>query len=498
MSNNKNSKIFLIGLDGATWDLIKPWTEDGKLPTFKKLMNEGAWGILESTMPPLSPIAWTSIFTGVTPRKHSIYGFVKRTKTSYVIRPISSRDISSKLLWEFLSEAGIRGVFLNIPFMYPPSALNGILTTGLGTPSRGSNFSYPREVKSEILDRFPNYEVDFNEEEILTGLFKQDFILGRIKSITKAQIDAFKYLYTKERSHSQIFAIVLRSLDIVQHYFCDNRDTLLQFYQQADDFLNWCLRNKNAKDTLIICSDHGFQQIKYKVRINEWLRREGFLSKKQISALKSTVSSLVDTTLKIIIKLRLKRFIWKIKHSKQLELLNKLFPSKRLSYVDIIDWERTYAFFDFGLTIAVNLRGREPEGCVPQTKYDQVRNKIIKKANELEHPKTGEKVLEYVYKGEEIYGKATGVPDLILYFKEGYGHPIGFSKSGEIFEEPERIGDHALNGIICFYGNMVNNTKLQKMKVWDVAPMILQMFGVPIPNYFDGEVRKEVFRDDSK
>lgn len=141
--------------------------------------------------------------------------------------------------------------------------------------------------------------------------------------------------------------------------------------------------------------------------------------------------------------------------------MNKLFPSERLAKVDKIDWERTYASFDFGLTIAVNLRGREPEGCVPQTKYDQVRDEIIKKAMELEHPITGDKVLEYVIKEEEIYGKSNGVPDIVLYFKEGYGHPIGFSKCGEIFEEADRRGDHALNGIICFCGNRVNTTKLQ-------------------------------------
>jgi len=90
-------KVIVIGLDGATWDLIKPWADEGKLPTFKYLMENGAWGILESTIPPLSPSAWVSIYTGCKPSKHGIFGFVKRKEDSYFYRPISSKDVKNPL-----------------------------------------------------------------------------------------------------------------------------------------------------------------------------------------------------------------------------------------------------------------------------------------------------------------------------------------------------------------------------------------------------------------
>ena len=92
MSEDK-PRVIVIGLDGATWDLIKPWAKGGELPAFRRLMDEGAWGILESTIPPLSPSAWVSIYTGCKPSKHGIFGFLKRKENSYFYRPISSKDI---------------------------------------------------------------------------------------------------------------------------------------------------------------------------------------------------------------------------------------------------------------------------------------------------------------------------------------------------------------------------------------------------------------------
>ncbi len=84
-----DKKVILVGLDGATWDLITPWVHAGKLATFRKLMQQGIWGELESTAPPISPSAWTSIYTGANPAKHGITNFFKTRMNSYLYQPIS-------------------------------------------------------------------------------------------------------------------------------------------------------------------------------------------------------------------------------------------------------------------------------------------------------------------------------------------------------------------------------------------------------------------------
>ena len=70
--NTANSKprVLVIGLDGATFGIIKPMIKKGKLPNFARLMREGAFGPLKSTMPPITPCAWTSFATGKDPSKH--------------------------------------------------------------------------------------------------------------------------------------------------------------------------------------------------------------------------------------------------------------------------------------------------------------------------------------------------------------------------------------------------------------------------------------------
>src|SRR5205823_6036616 len=100
--------------------------------------------------PPISPPGWVSMFTGTEPVRHRIFDFVKRKKGSYFIEPIFSQDRREPFIWEFLSEKNIRTIAIGIPFAYPPRPFNGILTTGLGTPSKKSDFTYPSHIKEHI------------------------------------------------------------------------------------------------------------------------------------------------------------------------------------------------------------------------------------------------------------------------------------------------------------------------------------------------------------
>ena len=73
------AKMVILGLDGATFDLILPWVQAGKLPHLARLLNRGIAGTLRSTTPPMSPPAWNSFMTGTNPGKHGVYDFTGRT-----------------------------------------------------------------------------------------------------------------------------------------------------------------------------------------------------------------------------------------------------------------------------------------------------------------------------------------------------------------------------------------------------------------------------------
>ena len=93
------SKTLLIGLDGASFDFLMPWIEEGKLPVFKKILQEGTHGILNSTIPSITCPALPTIYTGMNPGNLGIFSFLNPDGSV-----VSSSNIPYKSIWHFLSE----------------------------------------------------------------------------------------------------------------------------------------------------------------------------------------------------------------------------------------------------------------------------------------------------------------------------------------------------------------------------------------------------------
>jgi predicted AlkP superfamily phosphohydrolase/phosphomutase len=100
MSERKQTpKLLIFGIDGGTFDMIKPMLKEGKLPHLGRLMDEGIHGVLESTIPPLTAPAWATFFTGKNPGKHGIYDFVWQS-TDKSDRPlVNAASIRGKTVW---------------------------------------------------------------------------------------------------------------------------------------------------------------------------------------------------------------------------------------------------------------------------------------------------------------------------------------------------------------------------------------------------------------
>src|SRR5947199_5871278 len=81
-------RTFLFGVDGLTFRVLYPMIERGLLPHFQRLRDEGVEGILKSTTPPVTPPAWTSMYTGLPPAKHGVYDFWYYEQTEYGPRAI--------------------------------------------------------------------------------------------------------------------------------------------------------------------------------------------------------------------------------------------------------------------------------------------------------------------------------------------------------------------------------------------------------------------------
>lgn len=496
----KKPKVIVVGLDGATWDLIKPWAEEGKLSTFRKIMEKGAWGILKSTVPPLSPSAWVSIYTGCKPSKHGVFGFVKRKRDSYFYRPISSKDIKKPTIWDILSKFGLRSIVINALFMYPPKPINGVLITGLGTPSKQSNFVYPSSYKKFIVKNFPKYDVDFNEDLLIVSDNAREFI-SKIKDVTIEQIKLTLY-FIKNEKWDFLFSI-FRALDVIQHFFWNNKELIFKFYKIIDIFLDNLIKlqdSSNDEYTLFLVSDHGFRPLKKYFCVNNWLEHIGML--KTIKTQRKYILT-AETIKKIFLKLGMRDLVWKLKRSSWIEKVLKIIPTEELGYIYKIKWGETKAYYYEGSAgiININLEGREPLGKVSRKEYKIILDYIVNRLKELEDPETGENVVERVYTKEDLFGSNDlELPDIYFLLKPGYS-AIGYNKiSNSIFMSPayERIprsGDHDINGIFAAYGWNISSGQLKgEVKLWDIAPTILYILGVPIPPYMNGHVLTNIFQ----
>src|SRR5258708_3423230 len=153
-------KTVVIGLDGATFDIIQPLADAGRLPVLARLMREGASAPLRSTLLPNSFPGWASCTTGTSEGMHGVFSPFIKNQSNYSVRAMSGRDIMTRPIWDIVSEQGGRSLVVNVPTTYPPERLNGFMVTGMLTPSRASDFTYPVELKADLLAKVPDYVIE--------------------------------------------------------------------------------------------------------------------------------------------------------------------------------------------------------------------------------------------------------------------------------------------------------------------------------------------------
>src|SRR4030042_3058371 len=155
-------RVFAVGLDGATLDLIRPWAAEGKLPTFARILREGSCGSLISTIPPVTGPPWASFMTGKNPGKHGVGDFFHRAPGEYRRVPLDSTSIRGEPLWVTASRWGKKVGVLNVPVTYPPYEVNGFLISGLLTPRSVARFTYPESLAQELDQALGGYRVNLD------------------------------------------------------------------------------------------------------------------------------------------------------------------------------------------------------------------------------------------------------------------------------------------------------------------------------------------------
>jgi len=513
------NRILVVGLDGATFDVINPLIAKGKLANLHKLIRDGASGPLKSTIPPVSALAWPSFYTGKNPGKHGIYGFTRLKPGTYNIEPVNAAHRHSDAIWSLLSRGGKKGVVINVPITYPADAINGYFISGMDAPALNDYSIYPSALKHEIIQEVGRYTIECDLWRSLTYKAGKK-VLRELRKTEYLRTQTAEYLMKK--IDWDYLIIVFVASDRVQHFFwhCTDpfhprynekgakayRNAIGEAFAYLDSYLGYLLSLVNDSDTVLVLSDHGmipFDRILPLIDMNEVLSILGYLKYNKIRRGASVNLLLRGWRIgKSILPLRFRQYI------------KKKLPDFRSSshFSEVIDWNNSKAFAPFfdevtAGGVCINLKGREPSGIVEAGKsYEDIRNELISKLEDIRHPLTGKRIILKVYRREEIYSgdHLRDAPDLVIKWDEediftGQDMEEGLwsgskKKKGRKRDLGEHTGEHAQNGIfIAKGGNIKKGTTIREASILDIAPTILFMKQQPVPTDMDGRVLEEIF-----
>jgi predicted AlkP superfamily phosphohydrolase/phosphomutase len=500
------SRVLVVGIDGATFDLILPWAEAGDLPNLAQMIDAGVHGLLESTIPPVTAPAWTTFATGVNPGKHGVFDFIRPIGGEFDL--VNATSIQAPTLWQILSEAGRKVGTMNVPVTYPPQPVNGFEIGGMLSPVN-SEFTYPTDLLVQYEGKLKPYRIaphvqykPGNESEFIADLL--DLVERRGEYALQLMAD---YPYDFLMFHFQ-------ATDNVQHAFWKFVDPthpdydpqatarfgsgIKQIYQRIDSFIGQMRDRLGDDDTMIVMSDHGFGSLHYVVNMNLFLLERGLLRLKRgtWTRLKTNLfrAGLTPASIwHLIERTGLQNYVWQVSKSTRNKVVGRF-----LSFADV-DWSRTLAY-SIGHVgqIYVNLRGREPEGIVEAGEHcASVRQQVIDALHQLRHPETGQPLVDRVIPGDQVaHGPyAHRSPDLHVVM-DGY-RTICFP----LFATDHRIvtrqirgdsGCHRLHGVLIAQGPEIHRgKKLEDAHIIDLAPTILHLMGLPVLKDMDGRVLTE-------
>ena len=512
----KKRSVIVIGLDGATFDLIRPWIEDGTMPTLKRLMQKGASGVLTTTLPPISSSAWVSFATGKNPGKHGLVDFVHPRQNSYQISIVSTQQRASKAIWNLLSEKGRKVGIVGMPVTYPPEEVNGYMVSDFLTPSASDDYTYPLSLAAELEQAMGGFPL-LPDERYRSTKFTDRFIADMIADVER-RLEGAEYLL--DNKESDFFFILFWSNDMLQHEtwsLLDEthplhdpqkanqyRDLVIDFHRKLDQAVGRLMEKAGPEDLVVVMSDHGFGPVHSFFLVNNWLLEMGWLKlkKRPITQLKYALFKLGFAPLgvfRLVSALRLGFLRRRFRFQRGGGLIKRLF----LSFADV-DWQRSKAFAvgSFG-QIYINQSGKRPQGIVqPGKEYEELRNEIAARAAEIRDPRSGLPVVEKVYRREDIYSGplVEKAPDLVLQSRNweymAFGH-ADFGGSHVVEPIVGMSGHHRPDGIVMIAGQGINaGVTLSEASIMDLAPTILYAMGIPIPSDMDGRILTEAFTSD--
>ena len=433
----KKPRVLVIGLDGTPLSFVRKKMAEGMLPSMKQLFAQGSVVEITSTHPFVSCVAWSTYMTGRNAGKHNIFGFIDRKPGTYSIYIPNSSNMTSKTLWEDLSERGESVLVMNVPVTYPPRKVNGYLVSGFLAPKL-EGATYPAGLGGRLKQE--GYEIDIDPWRARENL---DNLYPDLMRVFEARTKAFLKLYGEKKwDFAQLHVM---ETDRLYHFMWGHMDEghpkyyeqFMDVFKAIDEFLGKIQSSVDDDVTIIVMSDHGFCTLKKEIYLNRFLEEKGYL------AYKGEAKSLGDID-----------------------------PAK--TKVFCMDPGRFY----------INLKGREAEGAVSREEYQGLRDQLRAELQDLTDEE-GNRIIKDVLTKEEIYdGPHFDIaPDLVINPVDGFDPKGAFGKKTLSGKGPI-VGMHTFHDAMLF----VRGHELASGgSVLDVPMAIYEILGMQPPEDLDGK-----------
>lgn len=485
----KISKTLVIGLDGASFELIRTWIKEGTLPNIGEITKEGIFGDLESQLPPVTAPNWKCYSTGKNPGKLGIFWWENINWGKKRISCPNYRT-NQKEIWDYLNNENIRSAVINTPLTYPPKKINGYLVAG-GPDAENEDYFYPNSL-SKILK-----EIDYKVHTDKSISSKEDCkkYFEEINGLIETRFELAKKLLQKDEDlnfmHLTIFYI-----NVLQHFLWDDELTK-KAWKTIDKNIGKLLEIcQNKEFNILLMSDHGSNEIKDNFNINTWLEEKKYLkTSKSIPDILDKIGLNRKKAIKLAENLGIKNLLIKILPS----TITSSLPSEeggvsREAKGHLIDWKKSKTIASGQGPLYIKKENKDDK------KYENFKNKLKKELENLESPISKRKIIRKVFKKEEIYsGKyLKQAPDLVI-DQAPHTHITGDIGKNKIFEKPSKWkGENKKTGLFAAIGPDIKKGKNKNISILDLAPTILHTYGIPIPKTMDGKVLIEIFKEESE
>lgn len=438
----KKRRLFVLSLDGVPYTFLNKQMSKGTLPYMARLFQEGAFKRMNSVIPPVSSVAWSTYMTGKNPAGHNIFGFIDRKPSPLQIFIPTGSHMKAKTIWERLSEEGKRVVVINVPLTSPPRPVNGVLISGFLAPGIDKAVYPPSLIP--VLKEW-GYQIDIDAQRARDD---RRFFLEDLKRSTQRRFKVAERLMDEE--DWDFFHLHIMGTDRINHFLWrrwEDGDPYFSpafedYYISIDRFIGRTLLPflDSKKDTaFIILSDHGFCRLKKEVFLNKWLKDQGWL---------------------------------------------KLKSDKSKSIESIGPNTRAYSLIPG--RIYLNLKGREPEGSIDPDKGCKALLEDLKTALlQLKDTETGERMIQTVYLRDEVYKGPyiNQAPDMIALPANGYDLK-GNVDQPCLTQESNLEGMHTYDDAFLFIKD--HEIRTDGFSILDVTPTLLTLLGLQPYHDLDG------------